>query len=185
MTPLWSCGISVSSRTVCASLKAIPTGWRTLSMLLHSASWSHQALMVPCTPGTSTSECRLEQCESPFISRFRWWRKKEKRKKEEAESCTPFMKSLLSYWVHQFLPGAESDFWPTMLSREQRGYHNYIGSCWGPLLCWLPRSDTHFATWVAHQWPPAHNGEKIPAQYQGKKTTVPVVDTFSMFVWHD
>ena len=62
-----------------------------------------------------------------------------------------------------------------MLNREQR-----------PLLCWLPRSDMCFTAWLAHQWPPAHNGERISAQYKkqkrSKKTCLnwPKVD----FSWH-
>ena len=44
-------------------------------------------------------------------------------------------------------------------------------SWWGPLLCWLPWSDTCFTTWAAHQWPPVHNGERISAWYEQKKTT--------------
>ena len=50
----------------------------------------------------------------------------------ETESRTPFVKNLLRASVP---PGAESDFWPTMPSREQRGYkksdpggdHCYVG----------------------------------------------------------
>ena len=52
-------------------------------------------------------------------------------------------------------------FWPTMLNREQRGYqksypggdHYYIG-CVGQTR----------VSWVAHQWPPAHNGKRISAR---------------------
>ena len=60
----------------------------------------------------------------------------------ETESCAPFVKSLLGASVP---PRAEPDFWPTMPSREQMGYQKSL-SWWGPLLCWLPRSDTCFAT---------------------------------------
>ena len=50
----------------------------------------------------------------------------------ETESCAPFVKSLLGASVP---PRAESDFWPTMPSREQMGYqkpdpggdHYYVG----------------------------------------------------------
>ena len=34
------------------------------------------------------------------------------------ESPSPFIRS---YWVHHF-PVAKSDLWPTVLSKEQRGY---------------------------------------------------------------
>ena len=54
-------------------------------------------------------------------------------------------------------PSAESDFWPTMLSREQRCYNWKVWSWRG----WLPWWDTGFATWVAHQWPPTHDDEKV------------------------
>ena len=51
----------------------------------------------------------------------------------EAESRTPFINSLLGASVPA---GAESDLWPTLTSREQRGYqksdpggdHYYVGS---------------------------------------------------------
>ena len=39
----------------------------------------------------------------------------------ERERSTSFIKSLL---VASVLPGTESDFWPTVLSREQRRYQN-------------------------------------------------------------
>ena len=44
-----------------------------------------------------------------------------------------------------------------------------IWSWWGPLLFGLPWSDTCFATWVAHQWPPAHNGERMSADTSERK----------------
>ena len=43
---------------------------------------------------------------------------RERRKKIEEESRSPFIRGLLDASVP---PGAESDFWPTMPSREQRG----------------------------------------------------------------
>ena len=53
------------------------------------------------------------------------WEEKKKMERgeeeEDGESPIPFIKSLLSASVP---PGAESDFWPTMLSREQKGYEN-------------------------------------------------------------
>ena len=45
----------------------------------------------------------------------------ERGEAEDGESPIPFIKSLLSASVP---PGAKSDFWPTMLSREQKGYEN-------------------------------------------------------------
>ena len=45
----------------------------------------------------------------------------ERGEAEDGESPIPFIKSLLSASVP---PGAKSDFWPTMLSREQKGYKN-------------------------------------------------------------
>ena len=36
-----------------------------------------------------------------------------------------------------------------------------IWSWWGPLLCWLPRLDTCFATWVAYWWPSVHNASNL------------------------
>ena len=44
---------------------------------------------------------------------------RERRKEIEEESRSPFIRGLLDASVP---PGAESDFWPTMPSREQRGY---------------------------------------------------------------
>ena len=44
---------------------------------------------------------------------------------------------------------------------EQKCGLSKIWFWWEPLLCWLPRSATCFATWVAHQWPLAHKGERI------------------------
>ena len=43
----------------------------------------------------------------------------EEKKNGETEDRTPFIKSLFGASVS---PGTESDVWPTMLSREQRGY---------------------------------------------------------------
>ena len=61
----------------------------------------------------------------------------------ERESRTPFIKSLLGASVPL---GNKSNFWSTMPSREERGYQKSdLG--WGPLLCWLPWSDTCFTTW--------------------------------------
>ena len=57
-------------------------------------------------------------------------------KNGETESGTPFLKNLLGASVP---PGAESHFWPTMPSREQRGYQksdpgedHYNVGCLGP-----------------------------------------------------
>ena len=75
-------------------------------------------------------------------------------------------------------PPPPSNFWPTMLSREQRVIKNLI--LVGSILCWLPWSDTCFATCVAHQWPPEHNGERISARYYWQKSTVLLVNSISM-----
>ena len=59
-------------------------------------------------------------------------RDQTKKKEQKRESPTPFIKSLLGASVP---PRAKSNFWPTMPSREQRGYqksdpggdHYYVG----------------------------------------------------------
>ena len=50
------------------------------------------------------------------LKQSKYDREKEKKKKREREreSCTPFIKA---YWVNQ-PPPTESDFWPTLPSRE-------------------------------------------------------------------
>ena len=59
-------------------------------------------------------------------------KKSDRGEEEKRERPTPFIESLFGA---SFPPVAESDFWPTMLSREQQGYqksepgedHYYVG----------------------------------------------------------
>ena len=65
----------------------------------------------------------------------------EENEKERRESPTPFIKSLLDASVP---PRAKSDYWLSVLSREERGYqkydsggdHYYVG-CLGQTCVWL------------------------------------------------
>ena len=72
---------------------------------------------------------------------------------------------------HQYPPPPPIKFLAHRAKQRAEGLSK-IWSWWGPLLCWLPWSDMCFATWVAHQWPLAHNGERIWARYYWQKTTV-------------
>ena len=79
----------------------------------------------------------LKQCKSDGVGMG--WGGGGEGAQGKKESATSFIKSLLGASVP---PGAESDFWPTMLIRDQRGYQN-IWFWWEPLRC-LPSSDMFY-----------------------------------------
>ena len=106
-------------------------------------------------------------------------RRRRRRRKERRKSCS-FHKEPINTWcispsAHHphphpppYLLTPSSWIWFLAHNAKQRADGlSKIWSLWGPLLSWLPRSDTCLATWVANQWPPArgcqpNNSERKP-----------------------
>ena len=88
------------------------------------------------------------------------WECKIKHTQKIEKNTSPFIKSLSGVSVPPTLPWHWIRFLVHDAKQRADGLWK-IWSWWGSLLCWLPWLDMCFATWVAHQWSPAHNGERI------------------------